>query len=316
MLRWILPAAGAAIAFAPALFAQNLSQPSLKAPTFAGREDMNGYKLKDYEEFLHEWRFVTVRYRKDTGEMRWTYANDVAWEALLAGKDYPDGSIFVKIGIGTLEDPDFVSSAVPAGAKRFQLMVKDSKKHADTDGWGYALFDATGVTFDEDPKKQADACHACHVLVRQRDYVFSQRASLDVRRNTVAPRTGASPGVTFVTVSASTLPEKVQGMLVGGISQVRMIEGPLRKHMFQGTIDEIRPTLTKEALGSGMPTLLLSEAGDRFSMVLPQSAEHHNCPELNGSKALALMAHYTIKPPGITESYPVHSMPICETIPK
>ena len=99
---------------------------------YGDKPEMNGYKLSDYEGFEKKWRLVTVRYRKDTGEMRFTYANPKAWNALLKrSKDYPDGAVFAKIGIITMEDPAFPSSAVPAGTRRYQLMVRNKKKHAE-----------------------------------------------------------------------------------------------------------------------------------------------------------------------------------------
>ena len=53
----------------------------------AGESKMNGLQLKDYPDFETKWHLVTVRYRKDTGEQRFTYANDIAWTAMNAGPD-------------------------------------------------------------------------------------------------------------------------------------------------------------------------------------------------------------------------------------
>src|SRR6185436_10943563 len=59
------------------------------------KDEMNGYKLSDFPDFEKKWKLVTVRFRKDTGEMRFTYANDLAFENLQKGViDYPDGAIF------------------------------------------------------------------------------------------------------------------------------------------------------------------------------------------------------------------------------
>ena len=59
-------------------------------------------------------------------------------------------------------------------------MVKDSKRFADSGGWGWAAFkyDATSTpgTFAEKPPQANDAkCgFACHTLVEKRDYVFTE----------------------------------------------------------------------------------------------------------------------------------------------
>ena len=98
---------------------------------------MSGYTFNDYRDFQKNWKLVTVRYRKDTDEMRFTYANDLAYSTLMSGKtDYPDGAVFAKIGFKTEPDPAFSSSAVPSGIRRYQFMVRDSKKHTSTNGWG------------------------------------------------------------------------------------------------------------------------------------------------------------------------------------
>jgi hypothetical protein len=69
---------------------------------------------------------------------------------------------------GTLDDVDF--------------MMKDSKRFADSGGWGYAVFeyDAATDTFrpgnltDTSPQAQDAKCgFACHTLVTANNYVFT-----------------------------------------------------------------------------------------------------------------------------------------------
>src|SRR4051812_4515226 len=47
--------------------------------------EMNGHSLREFVGFEKNWKLVTVRFRKDTGELRFTYANDLAWKNLKAG---------------------------------------------------------------------------------------------------------------------------------------------------------------------------------------------------------------------------------------
>ena len=63
------------------------------------------------------------------------------------------------------------------------FMVKDSKKFADSGGWGYAEFeyDAASDTFkpgtaaDQPPQGNDAKCGAaCHTVVKKQDYVFTQ----------------------------------------------------------------------------------------------------------------------------------------------
>jgi len=129
------------------------------ADAFAGREEMNGIRFKEYQSFAKQWQLITVRYRTDTGEQRFTYANKAAAKVLMSGKtEYPDGAVFAKVGFATEDDPLFPSSKIPHGEKRFQFMVRDKVKYASTGGWGYALFDREGRTFAEEPSGKAMAC--------------------------------------------------------------------------------------------------------------------------------------------------------------
>jgi hypothetical protein len=87
------------------------------------------------------------------------------------------------------------------------------------------------------------------------------------------------------------------------------MEGSLRQHMFQGTIDEVRPMLAKEALASKLPAVLVNEKGDRFSLVF-QGGETP-CAE----RQMPVTAHYTTKPPGSGETYPLTSFGFCQAVP-
>ncbi|HYD18007.1 MAG TPA: cytochrome P460 family protein [Patescibacteria group bacterium] len=250
------------------------AQPAKKS--YQTIERMNGYALKDYAEFWNnpDWHFVTVRFRKDTGEMRLTYANDLAWRALLAGKhDYPEGAVFGKVGLMTAEDPAFTSSAVPAGARRYQLMIRDKERGKDTEGWAYALFDGDGLAVAEDQDIASQACAACHALVPERRGVFSEPLRMDVAAKLPVTGKAPLPRVAFETVKAETLPEKIRARLPKDAAELRLVQGKLALNLFRGTIDEIRPTLAKEALRAGMPALLMSRDGTLFSVIYAAPAK-------------------------------------------
>jgi hypothetical protein len=64
-------------------------------------------------------------------------------------------------------------------------MQKDSKRFADSGGWGYAAFEHDGAsdTFrpgnltDQPPQASDAKCgFACHTTVKARDYVFTDYA--------------------------------------------------------------------------------------------------------------------------------------------
>jgi hypothetical protein len=62
------------------------------------------------------------------------------------------------------------------------FMVKDSKRFADSGGWGWAVFEydaasdtfRPGTTADQPPQANDAKCgFACHTIVKERDYVFT-----------------------------------------------------------------------------------------------------------------------------------------------
>lgn len=238
--------------------------------SWAGPAEMNGIKFEDFGDFYKSWNLVTVRFRRDTGEQRLTYANEKAWAALKNGaKTFPDGAVFAKIGMKTEDDPSFVSSAVPSGPRRYQFMVKDASKFKETDGWGYALFDSKKEILPEDPRKQTIACHACHKLVPERDFVFSEPMTFAVPKR-IFPELAKSPSLTSLTFEdrkVSRLSLALRKKIPLSTKSVRSLEGPLRKNVFQGTLDEVRPLLAREAFRSKKPAVLVSQDGTDFSAV-------------------------------------------------
>ena len=100
------------------------------------------------------------------------------------GKPFPDGSKMAKIHWKpkkSEEAPD-PTTAVPGTLQNVDFMEKDSKRFADSGGWGYAAFeyDAASDTFTPattltQPPQENDAkCgFACHTIVQAKDYVFT-----------------------------------------------------------------------------------------------------------------------------------------------
>lgn len=235
-----------------------------------GEGEMNGIAYKDYVGFEKRFKLVTVRYRTDSGEQRFTFANDIAYRALQVGStDYPDGAIFTKFGISTNEDPSFASSRVPGGTQRVQFMVRDRNKYKETGGWGYALFGPRGRTFLNDPRSDVKACYACHQIVPERGEVFSQ--ILELSTVTTAPKKNklfAHP-FKYKIMSSDSLPKDVKLLLRPSVTQISMLQGSLRKYIFQGTLNEIRPELIAESIRSKKPAMLWSLDKKQFSIVAP-----------------------------------------------
>ena len=98
------------------------------------------------------------------------------------GKPVPDGAKMAKIHWTPKENEFFPEATVPGKLVNVDFMVKDSKRFADSGGWGYGVFDydAASDTFKPGtmagtPPQGNDAkCgYACHTRAKARDYVFT-----------------------------------------------------------------------------------------------------------------------------------------------
>jgi hypothetical protein len=146
----------------------------------------NGLAFSEFRGY--ETRQV-VSISQDGPLMAAILANPVMIDAYAAGipgngKQFPDGAKLAKIHWNPKMMETFPTATVPATQHDMDFMVKDSKRFADSGGWGYAVFeyDATSDTFrpgtltDQPPQANDDAkCgFACHTIVKTRDYVFTE----------------------------------------------------------------------------------------------------------------------------------------------
>jgi hypothetical protein len=103
------------------------------------------------------------------------------------GKAFPDGAKMAKLHYHPKKSEKAPSpTTVPGAMDDIDFMVKDSKRFADSGGWGYAAFmyDSATRTFrpaglkDAPPQANDAKCGAgCHTLVKNRDYVFTEYAA-------------------------------------------------------------------------------------------------------------------------------------------
>ena len=154
-------------------------QPKAEASPIYGVTIPAGYR---------DWRLVSVG-RLSAGnlkQLRAQLGNDIAIKAYREGKlPFPDGAIIAALhwnevssdennkvlvsapSIAAFADPQ---SSVAGSAVNVQFMVKDSKKYAATDGWGFADF-TNGKPGDE---ALHQTCYPCHKLGKDRDLVFAR----------------------------------------------------------------------------------------------------------------------------------------------
>jgi hypothetical protein len=98
------------------------------------------------------------------------------------GKPIPDGARMAKVHYAPKKQQFFPTATVPGAQQNVDFMVKDSKRFADSGGWGYAVFDYDAATdtfspgtLEGKPPQGNDAkCgFACHTIVKSRDFVFT-----------------------------------------------------------------------------------------------------------------------------------------------
>ena len=115
-------------------------------------------------------------------------ANPVMIEAYKAGipgngKPFPDGAKMAKVHWKPAKHQYFPDTTVPGAQQDVDFMEKDSKRFADSGGWGWAVFtyDAAANTFapgtlaNQPPQGNDAKCgFACHTIVEGRDFVFTE----------------------------------------------------------------------------------------------------------------------------------------------
>ena len=99
------------------------------------------------------------------------------------GQPVPDGAKMAKVHWLPKKHAFFPESVVPGTLVNVDFMVKDSKRFADSGGWGYAVFDydaesgsfKPGTLAGTPPQGNDAKCgFACHTRAKASDYVFTE----------------------------------------------------------------------------------------------------------------------------------------------
>jgi hypothetical protein len=150
---------------------------SLKVPNGLAFSEFKGYE---------DWPVVAIS--ENGGLISVILGNRALIDAYRAGapangKPFPDGARMAKIHWKPKKNEGYPGTpTVPDTQHDVDFMVKDSKRFADSGGWGYAEFEyeASSDTFrpgtltDSPPQANDAKCgFACHTIVKTRDYVFT-----------------------------------------------------------------------------------------------------------------------------------------------
>ena len=135
-----------------------------------------------------DWKLIAVaRLTRGEGssQLRAELGNDIAIKAYRDGKlPFPDGAIIAALHWNEVSSEENnkvlakgfpgagVQSFIPGSGVNMQFMMKDSKKYADTGGWGFADF----TNGKPGNAKLMQTCFACHLPAKDHDFVFTRYA--------------------------------------------------------------------------------------------------------------------------------------------
>ena len=148
----------------------------------------NGLAFSEFKGY-EDWQVISISHNGD--KVALIVGNPAMIEAYKAGvpgngKPFPDGAMMAKTHWLAKKAEDQPNEPVVPGALHdVDFMVKDSKRFADSGGWGWGAFeyDAASDTFrpantsDSPPQEHDAKCGlACHTVVKNRDYLFTEYA--------------------------------------------------------------------------------------------------------------------------------------------
>jgi hypothetical protein len=146
----------------------------------------NGLAFSEFKGY-ESWQAIAVSHNGE--HLAAILGNPVMIDAYRAGipgngKPFPDGAKMAKIHWDAKKNETAPGQpTVPGTLHDVDFMAKDSKRFADSGGWGYGVFkyDAASDTFmpgtlaDKPPQGNDAKCgFACHTIVKNQDYVFTE----------------------------------------------------------------------------------------------------------------------------------------------
>ncbi|MBZ5859410.1 heme-binding domain-containing protein [Flavihumibacter profundi] len=126
-----------------------------------------------YDPDYKNWQSISTTDAFSNGTMRVIVGNAVAIKAIKENniRHWPDGSVLAKIQWDQLADKE--GNIYPGKFNQVEFMVKDSRKYAATEGWGWARFKTIDLVPDDKDARFASKCISCHRPVKDLDHVFT-----------------------------------------------------------------------------------------------------------------------------------------------
>ena len=129
--------------------------------------------LSDYKD----WQAISSTDRSDNFTLREILGNDVAIKAIAENhiNPWPDGAAFAKIAWYQRPGDGAEKGLVRTGAFfQVEFMIRDSRKYADTLGWGWARWRGADLRPYGKDAAFTRECVGCHMPLARTNYVFTE----------------------------------------------------------------------------------------------------------------------------------------------
>lgn len=125
-----------------------------------------------FDPSFESWKPLAFSDRGDNNTFRFILGNDIAVGAAESGHitPWPDGARFAKV---TWQQVSGDGAVVAGKFVQVELMMKDSKKYAATDGWGWGRWRGLDLKPYGTSARFVSECTGCHEPVKGDDYVFT-----------------------------------------------------------------------------------------------------------------------------------------------
>ena len=135
------------------------------------KPEFNGVAyVPDYKN----WKVISSTDRFDNHTLREILGNDVAVKAIAENRfnPWPDGTMFAKVAWAQSQ-PDEKGVVKTGAFVQVELMIKDAKKYASTEGWGFGRWRGTDLKpYGKDASFQNE-CTNCHAPMAKNDYAYT-----------------------------------------------------------------------------------------------------------------------------------------------
>jgi hypothetical protein len=126
-----------------------------------------------FDPSFEDWKPLSFTDRGDNNTFRFILGNDIAIQAAESGhiSPWPDGTRFAKIAWQQQLGSDGI--VYPGNFVQVELMIKNSKKYAATEGWGWGRWRGADLKPYGSDARFVNECTGCHLPVKGNDYVYT-----------------------------------------------------------------------------------------------------------------------------------------------